>query len=118
MLVKVFRIVKMSQKTRYYAKTPLRALYGALNCIVGIIPTYIFHSLSVKYLTQPTINKYLTQPTINKYLTQPTSQSKDCRSGGQAVRRITISIKAKQRSIIISRSIKKSTRAIIQRHSF
>ena len=75
MLVKVFRIVKMSQKTRYYAKTPLRALYGALNCIVGIIPTYIFHSLSVKYLTQPT---------INKYLTQPTSQSKDCRSGGQA----------------------------------
>ena len=61
--------------------------------------------------------EYLTQPNIDKFLTQPTSQSKDCRSGGQAVRRMIISIKAKQTSIIMSRSKKKKARAIIQRHS-
>jgi len=36
-----FRLVKMSQKTRGYAKTLLRVLYGALNAIIGILPSYI-----------------------------------------------------------------------------
>ena len=30
-----FRFVKMSQKTRGYAQTLFRVLYGALNAIVG-----------------------------------------------------------------------------------
>jgi hypothetical protein len=36
-----FRFAKMSQKTRGYALTLSRVLYGALNAVLGILPKYI-----------------------------------------------------------------------------
>ena len=63
--------------------------------------------------------KYINQPLrLVIFLTQPTSLPANPKIAGQAVRRITISIKAKQTSIIMSRSKKKKVRAMIQRNSF
>jgi hypothetical protein len=62
--------------------------------------------------------EYINQPLrLVIFLTQPTSLTANPKIAGQAVRRMIISIKAKQTSIIRSRSRKNRSRAIIQRHS-